>query len=485
MTLITSLFAGLFGDPDKDTDTGQRVADWTARLSRELALREPWIRKRRGYYDGTHDLAYATRLWRETFGPEFGVVTDNWCQLVIDAAVERMTVQGFRLGAGAGADDTAWGIWQDNLLDLQADIAHTDALVTGCSYLLVWPDDETNEPRITVEDPLQTIVQLDPANRRRRRAALKRWRELDDTWHAVLWTPDTVWTLEGGSDLTATWEPVAADPNPLGVVPVIPLLNNPNLYGRGRSDLEPVLPLQDAVNKLMADMLVASEFAAYPQRVLLGAELPADPETGQPTPIKGGINRWMAFDGALDEGGTPIAPRIQELSAADLKNYIGSIEQLVQHIAALSKTPPQYLLGQMVNISGDALRAAESGLVSRVRRRIRGAGEAWEEAMRLAFKLRGDDTHANQTGAETIWADPETISEAARVDALLKMAQLGVPTEALWEKWGATPQQIEQWRRMRDQQAVAEGLTLGRTPSGAAPEPLPPASAPAVGAAGA
>jgi hypothetical protein len=44
--------------------------------------------------------------------------------------------------------------------------------------------------------------------------------------------------------------------------------------------------------------------------------------------------------------------------------------------------------------------------------------------------------------------DAEVRTEGERVDALVKMRTLGVPLEALWARWGATPQEIEDWKRL-------------------------------------
>ena len=71
-------------------------------------------------------------------------------------------------------------------------------------------------------------------------------------------------------------------PNPLGDVPVVPLANKPGLLRGGESDLKPAMPIQNAINKLCTDMLVASEYGAFRQRVLTGVEVPRDPETGKP-----------------------------------------------------------------------------------------------------------------------------------------------------------------------------------------------------------
>ena len=76
------------------------------------------------------------------------------------------------------------------------------------------------------------------------------------------------------------WEPRQDQPvvdNPFGVVPAIPLRNNPSLLGGGTSDLDDAIPLNDAASKLICDMVVASEYQAYKQRVLTGVEIPSTP----------------------------------------------------------------------------------------------------------------------------------------------------------------------------------------------------------------
>jgi hypothetical protein len=126
-------------------------------------------------------------------------------------------------------------------------------------------------------------------------------------------------------------------------------------------------------------------------------------------------------------------------------------------------------LGAMVNISGDALKAAESGLSSKAASRTRQYGESWERVMRLALAV-AEDPRAKERDSEVIWRDVETRTEGERVDALVKMATLGVPRAALWERWGATPQEIERWQDMAFEEALtAEAVTPPR------PAPAEPA----------
>src|SRR6185312_4357732 len=98
-------------------------------LADKLDERLPAIERYAAYYQGQHRIAFATSKWRETFGSLFAELSDNWCQLVVDASVERLKVIGFRFGSvdDEVADDDAWGLWQANYLDADSTLAHTEA----------------------------------------------------------------------------------------------------------------------------------------------------------------------------------------------------------------------------------------------------------------------------------------------------------------------------------------------------------------------
>jgi hypothetical protein len=423
-------------------------ADWRDVLVRRLDARWGRLRVFDSYYEGNQILAYATQRFRDKYGGLFRELSDNWMQIVVDSSAERLRVQGFRFG-GQDADDEAWDIWQANGLDGEADMLHTEAIKLSEAYWMVQPGDP---PRVTAEHPSQCIVATDPGNRRSRLAALKKWKGEDGFTYANVYLPDRVVKYRSSRPPTIIdgilagepkWETIGAASNPLKVVPVIPAPNNPSMIRGGRSDLEGgAVRIQDAVNKLLADMLVGSESTAYRQRVLLGIDQPTDDE-GNPIPIE------QALGGALWVFPGPDA-RAHEFSATDLNNFRQAIDGLVRDLTAQTRTPPHYVAGQIVNASGDALKAAETGLVSKVRKKMQPFGEAHEEAMRLAFKaLDPDDPRADETKAETIWADPESRSQAESVDAATKKASLGVPWEQIMEDIGYSPQQIERMQAMR------------------------------------
>lgn len=433
-------------------------AAWLSYLERKLAAQQKEIQLFEDYYDGRHRLAFATLKFRQSFGYLFRALADNWCEIVVDAPVERLFVEGFRFGSDKPADTGAWDIWQANGLDSESVMAHTEAVKDGRSYILVGPD-ETNSgfPQITVEHASQVVVEHAPGNRRKRLAALKKWRDDDGYEYATLYLPDRIWKWEtkepsrvppiGG--VGRNWVPRAGEEsgrNPSApIVPVIPLYNNPTMLGDGRSDLKPAVPLQDAINKELADMLVASEFAAFQQRVITGLEVESDSE-GNPTPemekLKSGVERMVVLENA--------EAKVFSLPASDLGNYVKAIELLLQHLAAQTRTPPHYLLGQIVNVSGDALKAAETGLVSKVKRKQVDFSDSWEEAIRLALGLTASAEPSKPMNAETIWRDPEYRSEGEMVDAALKKRALSVPLEAIWSMIGASPQQVEEWAKKID-----------------------------------
>jgi hypothetical protein len=432
-------------------DDERTPEDWLAWLTPLLTLQAMEAQLYEAYYNGQHPLQFATSKFREAFGTLFGAFADNWCQIVVDAAVERLRITGFRAEGGDTLSDAAWSIWQENGLDAESVIAHTEAGKSGHAFLLVDPND--GEPLITVEHATQVVVARDPANRRNRLAALKRWKGDDGFGYATLYLPDVVLrfesterldapsTLTGGLQWTGRTTDAAEVANPLGVVPVIPLENKPSLippFGKvtiAHSDLEPAVPLQNAVNKLCTDLIVASEYGAFPQRVVTGVEVPKDPDTGQPlaaAELKAAMSRLWTFK--------PADARVTALPATDLSNFVTAIEMFVTHLAAQTRTPPHYLLAKLVNMSGDALSVAEAGLVSKCRAKTLSFSDPWEEAIGLALQAAGED--ATAADVEAIWANPERVQLGALVDAAVKKKTLGIPLPVIWLELGYTPEQI-------------------------------------------
>lgn len=441
------------------------------------------------YYVGEHPLPDAPNGARTEFLRLMRLARSNWCELIVDAVAERLEVVGVRFG-DAGADLDVWRtIWQPNNLDELHGQVHTEALIGGTAGVLVWPSSNGNDrPEVTVEHPAQLYVELDGGDPRRRRAAIKSWREDGDEYAVVMTAageidPDTPamvykWIRVNGRH---AWEPYAGpgDPgpafeHPLGAVSAVPFTNKRRMIGSGVSELAGgITDIQDRINETLFNRITAARFSAFRQRWVTGMDIPVDPETGKPIePFKAAVDRiWMAE--ATDT-------KFGEFGATDLAPFIKAVEADIQHLAAISRTPPHYLLGQSGAFpSGESLKATETGLVAKVKARALSFGGAWEEVIRLALGAMSDARGADDS-LEVIWSDPESKGTGELVDALVKLGTIGVPNEELWRIYGASPQEVNRWRAMGARQglaAAAAAPTRPATPPAAAQRNTAPAAA--------
>lgn len=451
------------------------------------------------YYEGNHRETYKIRRVMEAFGLRMPIFV-NYAGVVVDSISERLGVDGFTFGADDRASDAAWTIWQDNNLDAGFKRGMRSGLIKGEFALVLWPDEDW-APRIWVEDGAEVIVSVHPETGVRR-AALKRWTDDDEpgAMFANLFLPDAVYKYRTPVTTTGLVSADAAElatvggtawerrivpgepwplPNLLGEVPVIPFPNKPDLHLVGESELGKVVPIQDAINANIANVMLAGLYGAFRQKVMLNFALEVDPATGAPV---------QPFDVALDSlitvppnaPGEP-EPRLAEFSQTDLAGYIKVHETLVQAIATASRFPPHYLLGTQGTFpSGESLTAVERGISAVAGER----GDDWkdplEDAMRLAFRIKARapgnsvaatarfEKWAAMTGAEAAFRNPETKSESQHVDAVTKKKDLDVPRRQLWTELGYSQQQILGWEA--DLAAVPPEAPV--TPPTYIPEPI-------------
>jgi hypothetical protein len=392
---------------------------WRDRLYKKIVARRPYVQFMEDYYSGNHPLPWLPKQAREEFRRILAMTRSNYMGLVCDAQVERMTVEGFRVGDSSDADKETWRIFQANNMDSDLDQGFLEASKSGAAYLMVGPNPkDAKTPRMSVEHPLQTIVECEPGDRRSRAAGLKTW--VDD-WTgeivARLYLPDYVHGWRGKLSNTGVplWKPDGAPVrNPVGEVPITELLNNPQLLGGGRSELYDLTDIQDRANKTIADRLITQDFGAFPQKWATG--YPDKNADGTPNNIDIGRNRMVTSDVKETQFG--------QWSAAPLDPYSAAKREDVKDIASRSRTPAQYLLGEMSNVNGSTLQASESGLVSKVRQRFRGHEDGIEDAVRMARRLAGV-AGASDESMETIWRDPQYRTVAEVTDAAIKRLQSG------------------------------------------------------------
>jgi hypothetical protein len=435
---------------------------WMKRLYKQLVDRRDAVEFFNDYYTGNHPLPWLAPQAREEFRRLVQMTRSNYMGLVCDATAERLNVEGFRFGADSPADPDTWRIWQANNLDSDSDMAWLEALIGGVSYFHVAPNpDDAKTPFVWVEHACQAIVEHQPgSNRRVRAASLKVW---DDDWtgelHATLQTPEYVYKFRapkpknGGSPVWAERtvqgeQPNGQRKNPLGVVSMVEVPNNPRLISGGVSELYDVTDIQDRINKTLFDRMQTQEFGVDPQK--WAKAFPTQDDDGNPNVIEFGRNRMITTDIAETAFGN--------FAVAPLAPYLEAKREDVKDIASRSRTPAQYLLGEMSNVNGETLKASESGLVSKVKQRRRPFGEAAEEAMRLARRAAGLSESGGER-METIWTPPEYRTEGELVDAVVKKLQSGIASlRQAREDVGYTATQIEALEQ-HDKQAALDPIT--------------------------
>jgi hypothetical protein len=494
---------------------------WLARLGKRLDDRQVRMEQLESYYCGRQPLAFVSDTFKAAFGDRFRIFSANFMSLVVDTHRQRLQVQGIRIGDHTKGAVDAWNWWQRNRLDAESQTAFTESLVKGIAYVLVWPN-EKGEPETSIESPLQVVVETAPGQSWKRRAAMKRWLGEDGKYHAELYLPDGIYkyvSAQSGADFTlmnwgsvAQWNPETVKgeawpvKNPLGVIPIVPLVNRPRLNGTnpsglydtvrvangavlpddGRSEMASVMSNQDVINKLRADLVNASDLAAFRQRWIKNYEEKIDEKTGQPIEgLKAGVDRlWIFGPPDPDDPNAKDAPlELGEFEATDLHPIIEGIQAEVQQLGAISQTPYHYLLPQSGQPpSGESLKSSETGLVAKVKDSQLYKGEGLEEVFRLKYAFEGDD-RATDYGAEIIWANTESLAEGVHTDALVKQKATGIPDEVLWEGFGYSEREIARIKAIIKALAEAEAAAppppppIDTTPPANVP-PTPPVAAP-------
>lgn len=400
--------------------------EWLSFLASRHDADIPVLREYDAYYDGRQPLTYMQPELMRELEDRIQPVVIGWPQLVPDAVDERLDPTGFQLPDSDTGDEDLWRVWQANSLDEESQMGRLDALVMRRSYLCVGAnEDDTDTPLVTVESPLETFAWIDTRTRKVA-AALRRTYVAGDLVrmperYATLYLPDqTIWFDAGDGG----WRETDRDQHRLGVPPVVPLVNRARTADRyGRSELDPIIPLSNAANKLATDMMVASEFVAIPLRGIfgLGPEDMEDEQGNRLTALQAIMGKLLMLP---DGEGTA---KHFEFASADLTNFHKSIQALAQLVASLAGLPPDYLGLTTDNPpSAESRQAAEIRLIKRAERKQVSFGGSYEHVCRLVRRFQTGDWDPKLMRLETKWRDAATPTVAQTSDAAVKKFQSGI-----------------------------------------------------------
>ena len=336
------------------------------------------------YYDGRQPLVYSSEKLREIFSGLDARFTQNWCAVVVDSVLDRLELRTPTVVDAPAISTQLADLWEYTGLVDDVFGIHEDVAVTGEAFVIAWLNAD-GEPEAFHNDARLCHALYDGENPRRMRVAAKWWATEEGKIRITLYYADRLEYYESkrpykegevtDAKAFAPWAELPVAENTLGVLPVFHFRSNRRVV---KSQLANVIEMQDAVNKLVSDMMVAAEFGAFPQRYIIST-----------TGIKGLKNNPNEiWDLVASEQGMQ-ATQAGQFAATDLGNYLKAIEKLASDIGVITRTPRHYFYVQGGDPSGEALIAMESPLNKKVGRLQATLAPTWRDLVTFLLALDG------------------------------------------------------------------------------------------------
>lgn len=406
------------------------------------------------YYESAAPLVYTSERLREVFQNRESRFSENWAAVVIEAELERIHLKEFTVGTDKAAAGALNDLFADTELNLDALDVHKAALVTGEAYVIAWKDDESDEGGRVIDsdieayyhDPRMTHLFYDPEHPRRKLFAAKWWIGEDDEKRYInLYYPDRieyyVSTQKASSISSARGlhERQPPEDNPFGIVPVFHFrTDRRKITSRLLNVIEP----QDALNKLLADMMVAAEFGAFKQRwAITNSDTKA---------LKNAPNEiWNIPAG----DGTEQPTSVGEFSATELGNYLDAIDKLSAAIGIITRTPKHFFYAQGGDPSGEALIAMEAPLNAKAQRAIDCFKPTWQELGAFLLMLSG--TQVAKRDIAATFNPPQTVQPRTEAEIVQIQAGSGIPLKTALRRQGWTDADFAQMEQDEQEAAAA------------------------------
>lgn len=448
-------------------------------MRRERARMNEYI-KAREYYDGIQNSQMTDRhrqYLRVTQDVEFTV---NYCSLVVNAKADRLKVTAFE--TEDESEQMLWEWWRKNRADKLQGIVHKAAVRDGDAFVLVEWDNNAKLPRFYFEpayagdgvmvyysDERRTEIEFaskhwqiryGPSTGKKRRLNLyfpdriEKYISNDDQ-NAGQWLPfedennkaNEIGLGRLGQTAITWWTDTGAkDGEPLGI-PIIHFKNGESGDCYGTSHLANVMPIQDAVNKSMLDLLGAMDTAGFPLLVGLGTTDWVD--------LKVAPGAIAAVNQAPSEAS------LSRLEGTDPQGLLNVYNSLVMEIGRVSGTPLSYFQSTGHVASEGTMKQQEIALITQVKQTQVDFGNSWEDVMIVARRLHnvfGDGEKLDpDVLIDTIWQDAETRNDKLLAETLaIEVGQLGVSEEQAQIKLGYNAtERLDMAREKKKQQTIA------------------------------
>lgn len=380
------------------------------------------------YLRGNHQTPYKPRRSGTEYKRLIERSVTNMLPFIVREYVNALHVEGYRPST---EDENAapWKVWQANGMDRRQAPVHRGALEHGSSYLLLLPGEPVPVMR-GVSARKMVAVYTDPAVDDWPEFALdvnKTMRGGSPGLLVKLYDDTHTYAISAGADMEKA-SVVAVEKHGAPVCPIVRFTDDMDLDGWAPGMVEPLIPRQDRLNQTVFDLLMTQSFSSWKVRTATGMVKPeTDAEADR-------AKRQIAQDMVLTgEDGVQFGT----LDETPLDGFLDAVVQAAANLAVAGNVPPHRVGVSVSNLAADALAAVETGKTHRDVALQHSFGESWEQALRLAGALMGDEQAAADTSAQVRWSDPASRSLAQWADALGKLASpdgVGVPREVLWDK---------------------------------------------------
>jgi hypothetical protein len=367
-------------------------------------------------------------------------------------------------------DEAISKIWRDNEMDIEAPEVHQKMLTYGDAYLFVGlSDDEEEEDRVDLffNSPLNVRILYQDENPRKKRLAIKKWEVGPKNSKKVrlnLYYPEGTYKFisqGAGRSSTGTssanFEVFTDDStDEMGFVEnetgEIPFFHFRTARPYGRPEHKKAFGAQDALTKLVTNMMSTSDFAAFPQRWALQ-------ETGTTTDDD---LDWDGGDSDVSDEKNPSTLQSQLISgpgriwplrnmkavgqftAADVEQFLKPINLFTGLMAAVTATPVSYFLVSLgataTPASGESQRKGESPFLSKVNARQLSAEASWQDALGYGLGLLNLEAEVRVR-----WAPSQVVSGESGWKAVQEQQKAGVPVRQTLLEAGYTDAEVTSW----------------------------------------
>lgn len=356
------------------------------------------------------DLEYKD-LFRKSSSP--------WLQFGRDCIAQGLILDGY-------SSDLVWDrAWQANGMDGRQGAVNREVVGLGKSFLMTIPAETRGE---VVMRPLSSLgtfaVFRDPWDEYPEFVFARVGRTRANFW-------DSEWiALDGEAHYRFSGDPrrpegVRVVEHGLGYTPVTQLSNTLAIHGEPQSSVEAAIPVYQRIVDATFTLQMVQRYGAFPQKWMAGGEIGKNADGT--SAVRSSVDSLLHARGESGE-----TARFGTFEAANIEQVVGALDAHIKHLFAMCQVPSHYALGTIANLSAEAITAAESGYFRNLTDRQMSIGEGYEQAMRTAAAILGDEASASDLSSQVHWADVSSRSLAQISDAVVKLATVGAPLEMLF-----------------------------------------------------